>query len=135
MPMAGEINRVQLLKTMRPTLNQGEYVFVSVMDSTGIDRSITICEFKEKEGITIVLEKSKAEELQLKYDYVASWITLTVHSALEAVGFTAAFSAELTKHHISCNVIAGYYHDHIFVDKKDAQKAMKTLTDLAESHQ
>ncbi|MEP0213290.1 MAG: ACT domain-containing protein, partial [Cellulophaga sp.] len=45
---------------------------------------------------------------------------------------TAAFSTELTKHNISCNVIAAYYHDHIFVDKNDTKKAISVLKELAE---
>ncbi|WP_378184775.1 hypothetical protein ACE939_08340 [Aquimarina sp. W85] len=62
--------------------------------------------FRGREGILIITEMEIAKQLNLQYSYVASWITLTVHSPLEAVGFTAPFSKALSKNEISCNVVA-----------------------------
>ncbi len=132
--MAGETNISELTKGMTPKLNDGEFVFVTVENLNKIDRNITICEFKEKEGITVVIEKNRADELKLTYDYISSWITLMIHSSLDAIGLTAIFSTELAKNNISCNVIAGYYHDHIFVNKEDSDKAIKVLKMLSEKY-
>lgn len=132
--MSGEQNLKKIIKAMTPKLNGGEYVFVSVMDVSKINRNITICEFKEKEGITVILEKNKADELNYSYDFIASWITLQIHSSLDSVGLTAVFSTELAKNNISCNVIAGYYHDHIFVDKNKSDKAIEILKELSKNY-
>ena len=129
--MPGEKDLVQLLKTMQPYLNEGEYVFCIVATLNGIPPDQIISFFKESEGFTVILTRALADQWQLEYSFVAAWITLTVHSALDAVGLTAAFSNALADVGISCNVVAAYYHDHIFVDKKDAERAMEVLWALS----
>ena len=128
--MTGETNLEILLRTMKPKLNLGEYAFCTLKDLTGININDTQLIFKEDEGITIILKKEMADNLGLDYTFVASWITLTVHSSLEAVGLTAAISKALSEHGVSCNIVAAYYHDHIFVKKDDAAKAMEILKQL-----
>jgi len=125
--MSGEKNLEVLLKTMKPKHNVGEFVFCTTDHLEQINISQIIMSFQEEESITIIAKKEVADQLNLEYSFVASWITLTVHSALEAVGLTAAFSNALSKNGISCNVVAAYYHDHIFVDTKDTEKAMEVL--------
>ncbi|WP_424003973.1 ACT domain-containing protein [Maribacter sp. IgM3_T14_3] len=129
--MAGETNLTILLKSLKPSLNEGTYVFLTLQDISQISRDDILFEFKETEGVTIILKKEKADELKFDYEFVASWITLTVHSALDAVGLTAAVSTALTKYNISCNVVAAYYHDHIFVATKDTEKAMEVLGEFS----
>ena len=120
-----------LLKDLNPVLNEGEYVFCCLPDINNVDVSGIIGLFKEHEGWTIVLKKAYADELGYPYSYIASWITLTVNSSLEAVGLTAALSTALAKGSISCNVFAAYHHDHIFVAKNDAKRALEALKQLA----
>jgi hypothetical protein len=131
--MPGENDLHMLLENMKPVLHEGDYVFSSVTDVKEIDMNSLIATFTEKEGTTVVLSKANADKLNLTYSFVCAWITLTVHSSLEAIGLTAAFSTALSKEGISCNVMAGYYHDHIFVNKRDAVRAMKTLSALTQS--
>ena len=126
--MIGENDLNTLLKTMKPKINIGEYVFCTITKLVNLNYQDVILFFKEEEGNTLVLRKEVADSLKLDYSFVASWITLTVHSSLEAVGLTAAFSKALSDAQISCNVVAAFYHDHIFVDHKDALKAMQILS-------
>ena len=129
--MPGETDLTVLLKNIKPVLHEGEFVFCSVTDINEIDIKQVIGTFTEKEGTTVILSRGNADLLNLTYSFVCSWITLTVNSSLEAIGLTAAFSTALSKEGISCNVIAGYYHDHIFVHGRDANSAMKVLSSLA----
>ena len=125
--MSGEKDLQQLLKSMKPEHNPGEYVFCKTENLEQVNLNEIEMFFREKEAITLILKKEIAKELHLDYSVVMSWITLTVHSSLEAVGLTAAFSKALSENGISCNVVAAFYHDHIFVAKKDAAKAMEIL--------
>ncbi|WP_460121406.1 ACT domain-containing protein [Pseudomonas sp. S2_C03] len=129
--MAGETSLATLLRSMSPQLNDGEYVFCTLPDGQlphGLD---IVGSFREQEGLTVILPRAHAQQAGLSFDYVAAWITLNVHSALQAVGLTAAFATALGQAGISCNVIAGYYHDHLFVGQADAERAMQVLRDLA----
>jgi len=125
--MSGEKDLQVLLKSMKPEHVSGDYVFCKVENVKDININEIEMFFKEKEAFTIIIKKEIADVLQIEYSTVMSWITLTVHSSLEAVGLTAAFSKALSDHQISCNVVAAFYHDHIFVNKKDTQKAMEIL--------
>lgn len=129
--MSGEKDLAVLIQNMEPVLNTGEYVFCTVENLDQIpDIEKTLFFFRENEAVTIVLEKNIADDWTLKYNYISSWITLNIHSSLEAVGLTAAFANALRKENISCNVVAAYFHDHIFVAVKDAEKAMDALDAL-----
>lgn len=96
-------------------------------------KAAVVC-VKEPEGLTLVLPKQEADKHdKLTYDYVSGWITLDVQSNLSAVGLTAAVSNVLARNGISCNVVAGYYHDHIFVKHDETQRAAETIAVLNET--
>ena len=129
--MSGEKDLNRLLKSMKPEHNSGDYVFCKIENLEKVNLNDIEMFFREKEAITLILKKEIAETLHLEYSVVMSWITLTVHSSLEAVGLTAAFSKALSENGISCNVVAAYYHDHIFVSNKEVEKAMKILNSFS----
>ncbi|UKB85666.1 ACT domain-containing protein [Chryseobacterium sp. MEBOG06] len=126
--MSGEKDLAVLLQNMEPVINAGEYVFCTIENLSGIpDIEKVQFFFRETEAVTLVLERTIADEWNMDYSYISSWITLNIHSSLEAVGLTAAFANALKLENISCNVVAAYFHDHIFVAKEDAVDAMKAL--------
>jgi len=51
----------------------------------------------------------------------------------EAIGLTAAFAIAPGNARIYRNVVAAFYHDHIFIAKANAEMVMKMLRDLASS--
>ena len=132
--MLGETNLSVLIKNMQPVLNEGRYVFSSVSTINAFDLNKIILFFKENEGFTIIIEKNYADTEGVVYTSEFAWITLHVHSALDAVGLTAAFSKALAEHNISCNVVAGFYHDHIFVQHELGQQAVDVLTKLSSKY-
>lgn len=116
------------LQSLNPQLNDGKYVYVCVEDGHVVSRSSTLLEFQEEEGQTVILLQDEADRLGLTYSYVAAWITMKTHTALDAVGITATFARLLADHDISCNVVAGYHHDHIFVPYDTRHQAIRILT-------
>ncbi len=90
-----------------------------------------LASFVEKEGLALIIPIGTAERAQLVYESTFKQITLTVHSSLEAVGLTAAIATKMESCGISANVVAAYYHDHIFVQTEKADAALAALKELS----
>jgi hypothetical protein len=129
--MSGEKNLQVLLQHMEPVKQQGSYVFVSIPNPHEIRIDDVAMIFRESEGVTLILEQQRAIQMGFADGQLMAWITLNVHSSLDAIGLTAAFSSVLTKNGISCNVVAGFYHDHIFVPLSQAGLALDVLRSLS----
>ncbi len=130
--MSGVTDINELLGSMQPALVDESFVFCTVKgqlaDYIALD---PIAMFRESEGLTLVLSQAAADQAGLDYEGVFRQIALTVHSSLEAVGLTAAVSTALSDQNISANVIAAYYHDHVFVPNAQAEQALSALKALS----
>ena len=128
--MSGETDLQAMLASLSVLPRDGQFVVTTLPDpppfGVGIEAII-----RETEGFTVFCRRDVADEQGWAYEYVAAWLTLEVHSALEAVGLIAAFSAVLGEHGLSCNVIAGYYHDHILVPHDRAADAIAAIESLS----
>ena len=125
--MAGLTNLHEILGALRPRVRQGSFVYVTAPTPPEVAAHARIV---EDEGVTLVLDRSVADAHGLEYEGVFGWITLQAHTSLEAVGITAAVSTALARVGISCNVLAGYYHDHLLVPADDVDEAVQVLGGL-----
>ena len=124
----GERDLARLLRGMEPVLSPAPYGFaVWAGDVLPFAAFATVA---EDEGLTVVADLAGMRAAGLDPDPWAR-ISLTVLSDLAAVGLTAAFAGALAEAGISCNVIAGFHHDHLFVQWDRRCEALDVLTGLA----
>jgi hypothetical protein len=124
----------ELLRTLRPLLNDGTFVFASLPHDADSSALEPLATFREHEGLTVVVDEERARLAGLRVLFRAAWITLTVHSDLQAVGLTAAVAEALTRANISCNMISAAQHDHLFVPVESANAAIEVLVALQRRH-
>lgn len=125
----------QLLSSMQPVLNEGKYYFVHLTEQDCLPPRLLLATIQEREGLSAVVSEQTVLQYGLQADFACAWITLTVHSDLAAVGLTAAFSQALGQAGISCNVVAGFYHDHIFVPYSQGERALAVLQQLQQANE
>ncbi len=122
-----------LLRSMEPELHTGVYAYCVAPHGTDLSALSPVATVSESEGLTLILPEAQAVQAGFAVLFRAAWITLTVHSDLQAVGLTAAFATALGQAGISCNVVAGAYHDHIFVPVEQAKSALAALKALQQT--
>jgi hypothetical protein len=130
--MSGESDLAVMLQTLTVERRPERYTVCSVDAAVPLGDGVEAV-ISESEGISVVATVESAERHGWPVDFVAAWLTLGVHSSLEAIGLTAAFSKALGEAGIPCNVLAGYYHDHILVPHDRADEAESCLVELRET--
>lgn len=132
--MTGERDLDALLRNTKPELLDGTFVFCTIPPSEPIPAALNPqLTFREQEGTTLVILREEAEASGLRYAFASRLITLTVHSALDAVGFLAAITARLAEAGISVNAVSAFHHDHLFVPVERADEALKVLQEMSEA--
>ena len=130
--MTAEHDLTALLQSMMPELRPGVFVFCTIASNKDIPAALDpLLTFREQEGTTLVVPREDAEAAGLAYAFPSRLITLTVHSALDAVGFLAAITARLAAADISVNAVSAFHHDHLFVPVDRADEAMAILQEIS----
>ncbi len=124
----GEIDLDVMLATLAVQRRPGVFTYIAVEVPTPGLLAAAHAVVKEGSLTTIVLPLEAAERAGQLVTVRFAWLTLTVHSSLEAVGLTAAISERLTRQNIACNVLAGYHHDHVLVPVERVDDAIAALT-------
>lgn len=126
--MGGETDLAIMLRSLVPILDPRRFSFATHQNMTFTEAATLspIGVFQEAEGLTVIAENGEQPFF--------SMISLSIHSSLEAVGLTAAISQALGDAGISANVVAAFYHDHVFVAEADSERAVEILRDLANDH-
>jgi len=118
------------MSRLNPVLHDGTYVFTSVPIDTDVSGLDVVATMQESEGLTLVLPEAQAKGRDFSYKFRFSWITIGVQSALDSVGLTTSFSKALSERSIAVNVVAGVFHDHLFVPRDHAEAALECLREL-----
>lgn len=130
--MPGISDLDQNLASLDATPN-GLYVYASL---PAVPEGLTpFAVIREDEGVTVIVTEQEARDAGLPLDETYARITLGVHSALDSIGLTATVAQTLAARSISCNVVAGYYHDHLFVQADRATEAAELLDGLTRQAQ
>ncbi|MFP4328864.1 MAG: ACT domain-containing protein [Paracoccaceae bacterium] len=122
-----------MIARMAPRLDPETYVFAVARHEGLAARALAM--IREAEGVSVILTRAEAGAAGLPADAPMRRITLTVQSALDGVGLTAAVAQALAAREIPCNVVAGFHHDHLFVPEAQADAAMAALGALAAAAQ
>ena len=117
-----------LLDGMSPRLRPGRYLFCRLPDETTVPAGAVVT-VAEDEGRTVVVPDAAVPE-GAPAEYPCAWITLEVHSSLDAVGFLAAVTGALARAGLSVNPVSGFHHDHLFVPWERRDEAMAVLREL-----
>jgi hypothetical protein len=130
--MEAERDLTALLRHMKPAIRPGIYVFCTIAANESIPATLNpLLTFREQEGTTLVILREEAVTAGLRYAFASRLITLTVRSALDAVGFLAAITARLAEDGISVNAVSAFHHDHLFVPADRADDAIVVLQEMS----
>ena len=146
----GELSLRTLLTTLTVTLQPQTYTFLTLPPGTSPFSNTSPTTASNTSGIQMLFHEPTEHQWTLILDSASEalstyqalgaeasptqWkmLTLDVQSSLDAVGFMAVVAKALSDAGVSANVVAGYLHDHVFVQADRAEVARIAIENVAE---
>ena len=116
---------------LKPQLADEEHGFATIAQGQGWPRGLVpVATFAEVEGASVIAQAALLDAVGLDHDGGWAKITLGYESRLDGIGLTARVFDALASAGIACNVVAAFYHDHLFVPWDRRKDAMDILSEL-----
>ncbi|HET9098453.1 MAG TPA: ACT domain-containing protein [Candidatus Saccharimonadales bacterium] len=131
--MPGLTDLRKTLQSLKVTCDDMQYGFASIVDESLIERDKVLATFHENGRLAIIAPKDYLDSLGIENEGPYAKLTIDVHTSLELVGLTAVMATKLAEHGVSANVVAAFYHDHVFVQYELRRKAIELLENLKDS--
>ncbi len=128
--MSGLTDLKDTLDSLKVSCDEIEYSFASVPDDSLISRDKVLATFQENGRLAVIAPKEFLDSKEIENEGPYAKLTIDVHTSLELVGLTAVMATKLAKNGISANVVAAFYHDHVFVQYDLRKKAIELLESL-----
>jgi hypothetical protein len=129
--MPGEHDLATLLRHMTPVVHPDVFVFCSFPDFQLPGGWAPVATFREAEGLSAIVPLRDAQAAGVGHQFESRMVTLTIHSALDAVGFLARICTALAEQGIACNAVSAYHHDHLFVPAHQIDRALQALAAIS----
>lgn len=128
--MAGLTDLKQALQSLKVQCDGVQYGFASIADESQIARNKVLATFHENGRVAVIAPKEYLDTVAIDNEGPYAKLTIDVYTSLELVGLTAVIATKLAQNGISANVVAAFYHDHVFVQYGLRNKAIGFLESL-----
>jgi hypothetical protein len=128
--MSGITDLKQTLQSIKVSCDDIQDSFTSIKDESKVSREKVLATFHENGQLAVIAPKDYLDDLGIENEGPYAKLTIEVHTSLELVGLTAVMATKLADNGISANVVAAFYHDHVFVQYQLREKAIRLLESL-----
>ena len=128
--MSGIADLKETLSSIKVSCDGIEYGFASIENNADIDRNKVLATFQENGRVALIASAEYLSAQKIEQEGPYAKLTIDIHTSLELVGLTAVLATKLADNGISANVVAAFYHDHVFVPYERKDEAVRLIESL-----